>query len=108
MAKTIRPLHHLVLCQALEHRGKTKAGILLPWSHRINKATVSALGRGHLDELGKLHESQLKVGDIVVFRASRIETVLEDNGWSTENSPTPKPGAFFLIGEDNILAVVPA
>jgi len=103
----IRPLHHLVLCEALEHAGETAAGILIPWAAqgRPNRAKVVKVGRGYLDDLGKIHEPQVKAGDVVVFRASRVETVLSDDQWSTENSPVAKSGELFLIGEDNILAV---
>ena len=105
-AKPIRPLHHLVLCEALENAGETAAGILIPWAGRPNRAVVRGLGRGYLDQNGKLHESQLKTGDTVVIRSGRIETVLHEGQWTAENSPVPKGGELFLIGEDNILAVV--
>ena len=103
MNQTIRPLRDLVLCEALPTEDQI-GSILVPDSAkgRGNRAKVIDVGRGRVCSSTVLVEPAVKVGDVVIIDAYRIELVI---GEAPANSPYAKPGARFLIYESNILGI---
>ena len=92
----IQPLGDRVLVEPLEAEEKTAGGILIPDTakEKQQKGKVVAVGKGRLDEDGKLTPLEVKVNDQVLFgRYAGTEV---------------KIGAsdYLIIKEDDILAVL--
>ena len=90
----IMPLGSRVLVQRQE-AATTKGGILLPESaqQKQKRGTVMAIGPGKVDDQGKSHPVELKIGDEIIFSSyAGTEYKLEDE-------------EFLLLNEEDILAV---
>ncbi len=96
MAKTkIMPLGSRILVKRLEAK-TSKGGILLPESaqQKPKQGTVMAVGPGRVDEKGKNHPVELKVGDEILFSSYA----------GTEYKADTQE--FLLLNEDDVLAVL--
>ncbi len=64
-----RPLQDRVLLKRDEADERSKGGIIIPDNAKEipAKGTVMAVGPGRLDEQGRFVETQVKVGDVVLF-----------------------------------------
>ena len=64
-----RPLHDRVLIEVLDSEEKTSGGIIIPDASQEKplEGTVVAVGKGRVDEKGKLTPLTVKKGDKVLF-----------------------------------------
>jgi chaperonin GroES len=88
------PLGSRILVQRQEAQ-TSKGGILLPESaqQKQKRGTVMAIGPGRVDDQGKAHPIELKVGDEIVFPAYA----------GTEYKVEAQE--FLLLNEEDVLAV---
>jgi chaperonin GroES len=65
----IRPLQDRVIVQRIEEEEKTKGGLIIPDTAKENpqEGKVVAVGKGKLDEDGKIIPLDVKVNDRVLF-----------------------------------------
>ena len=65
----IRPLQDRILVKRVEEEAKTKGGIIIPDSAKEKPAEgkVTAVGKGKIDENGKLIPMEVKKGDRILF-----------------------------------------
>ena len=96
----LKPLSNRVL---IEHRTEdetmTKSGIVLPDSVEKKeqmKGAVVAVGPGKFTENGERLPVSVKVGDVVLFTKP----------WSEDKKFEEDKKKFFLVDEDDILAIV--
>lgn len=94
MSKKICPMGNRVVVER-EEASATKGGILLPESaqKKPKEGKVVAVGPGKMDEKGKLHPMDVKVGDRVLF----------SNYGGTEYKMDDKE--YLVLSEDDVLAV---
>lgn len=64
-----KPLRDRVLIKRIEEKEQKKQGIIIPDAAKEKpmEGTVIAVGTGRVDENGKRHALQVKVGDRVLF-----------------------------------------
>jgi chaperonin GroES len=92
----VKPLGDRVLIQALEAKGKTKGGILLPDTakERPQEGKIIAVGEGKRNDEGKLVPLSVKVGDVVLYgKYSSTEITIDGE-------------EYLVVREDDIVAVV--
>jgi chaperonin GroES len=65
----IRPLHDRVLVKRLEEEEKTKGGIIIPDTakEKPQQGKVVAVGKGKVNEDGKVTPLDVKAGDKILF-----------------------------------------
>ena len=65
----LRPLQDRLLVQRVEEEEKTKGGIIIPDTAKEKPAEgkVVAVGKGKLDDKGKLIPMEIKKGDRILF-----------------------------------------
>jgi chaperonin GroES len=65
----IRPLQDRVIVKRVEEEEKTKGGIIIPDTAKEKpmEGKVIAVGKGKLQEDGKIHPVDVKAGDRVLF-----------------------------------------
>ena len=92
----LKPLADRVVVKKVEAEEKTAGGIVLPDTakEKPQQAEVLAVGPGKLDEHGKRHDMELKVGDKVLF-AKYSGTEVKIDGVE-----------YLILSERDILAVV--
>ncbi len=103
---SVRPLRDYVLIAPHASKGVTDGGIIIPDTNREKprEAKVLAIGRGRVTESGKLVESELRVGDVVLFsRYHKGQAVGATDHVDYRNVDGDGP---LLIPETDILAVV--
>jgi len=97
MAKIkIKPLGDRVVVEPLEAEEKTKGGIILPDTakEKPQEGKVIAVGKGKVDENGKIVPMEVKVGDKVLYgKYSGTEITIEDK-------------EYIILREEDILAIV--
>lgn len=73
----IRPLHDRVIIKRLEEERKTASGIVIPdtAAEKADQGEVTAVGKGKVDEEGKVRPLDVKVGDRVLFGKYSGQTV---------------------------------
>ena len=94
-AKKLKPLGNKIVVQRKEATA-TKGGILLPESakEKPKQGTVIAVGPGRVDEKGKLHPMDVKVGDDVFFSSyAGTEYKADDQ-------------EYLIVSEEDVLALV--
>ncbi len=93
--KKIKPLGNRIVVERKETLA-TKGGILLPESakEKPRQGTVVAVGPGKVDEKGKTHPLDLKVGDTVLFSSYGGTEYKED---LTD---------YLILAEEDVLAIV--
>jgi chaperonin GroES len=92
----LQPLNDRVVIKREESESKTAGGIVLPDSAKDKPArgSVVCVGNGRLLDNGSRSQSQVKVGDRVVFSSYAGETFKVDDE------------ELLLMREDDILAVI--
>ncbi len=65
----IRPLHDRVIVKRLDEEKKTASGIVIPdtAAEKPDQGEVMAVGKGKLNDEGKLVPLDVKVGDRILF-----------------------------------------
>jgi chaperonin GroES len=65
----IRPLHDRIIVKRIEEEEKTKGGIIIPDTakEKPSEGKVIAVGKGKIDEDGKVRPLDVKKGDRVLF-----------------------------------------
>lgn len=92
----VQPLGDRVLVEPLEAEEKTAGGILIPDTakEKQQKGRIVAVGKGRVNEEGKITPLEVKVNDQVLFgRYSGTEVKIGAND-------------YLIIKEDDILAIL--
>lgn len=92
----IKPLGDRVVLKSLEAEEKTKGGIILPDSakEKPQEAEVVAVGKGKVDESGKIIPIEVKVGEKVLYgKYAGTEITVDDI-------------EYVVVKEEDILAVI--
>jgi chaperonin GroES len=92
----IRPLQDRIIVKRIDEEEKTKGGIIIPDSakEKPQEGKVIAVGKGKIDDDGKVHPLDVKKGDRVLFsKYSGTEVQIEGN-------------EHLIIREDDVLGVV--
>lgn len=92
----IRPLQDRVLVQRVEEEEKTKGGIIIPDTakEKPQEGKVVAVGKGKVDEDGKVIKLDVKVGDKILFgKYSGTEVKIDGED-------------YLIMREDDILGVI--
>ena len=65
----IRPLQDRVIVKRIEEEEKTKGGIIIPDTakEKPQEGKVIAVGKGSVNDDGKVHTLDVKVGDRILF-----------------------------------------
>ncbi len=65
----IRPLQDRIIVKRVKEEEKTAGGIIIPDTakEKPQEGKVVAVGKGRLDEDGKLHKLEVKKGDRILF-----------------------------------------
>jgi len=65
----IRPLHDRIIVKRLEEERKTASGIVIPdtAAEKPDQGEVLAVGKGKVNEEGKVRPLDVKVGDKILF-----------------------------------------
>jgi chaperonin GroES len=92
----IRPLHDKILVKRLQEEEKTKGGIIIPDSAKEKpmEGEVIAVGKGRVNEEGKVIALDVKAGDRVLFsKYAGTEVKIHD----TE---------YLIMREEDILGII--
>ena len=92
----IRPLHDRLIIKRLEEERKTASGIVIPdtAAEKPEQGEVKAIGKGKVQEDGKVRPIDVKVGDKVLFsKYGGNEVTLEGQDYT-------------ILDEDQIYAVL--
>jgi chaperonin GroES len=95
-AMKLRPLHDRILVRRIEEEAKTKGGLIIPDTakEKPQEGRVIAVGRGRIDEDGKLRPLDVHKGDRVLFtKYSGAEIQVEGD-------------EHLIMREDDVLAVL--
>ncbi len=96
----IKPLSNHVLIAPLEDEAKqTKSGIVLPDTadkKKQSRGTIVAIGPGKMKESGERLPISVAAGQTVLFKEP----------WGDESKVEDGDKKFFLVEEDDILAVI--
>ena len=93
----LKPLADRIIVKSLEAEEKTKGGIVLPDTakEKPQEGKVVAVGKGKVNDEGKVNAPEVKVGDVVLY------------GKYSGTEITTKDGDQYLImREEDILAIV--
>ncbi len=96
MAKNLNPLHDNVIIKPIQEEQTTASGIVIPDTASKEKpmrGKVLAVGPGKLDENGKRHPIDVKVGDVVVFTKYAPTEIKVNNE------------ELYIMGSDSLLAI---
>jgi len=92
----LRPLHDRILVRRIEEEARTKGGLIIPDTakEKPQEGKVIAVGKGRVDEDGKLRPLDVHKGDRVLFTkysGNEIQVGGEEH---------------LIIREDDVLAVL--
>ena len=93
----IQPLGDRILVKSLEAVEKSKGGIVLPDTakEKPQEGKVMAVGKGKMDDSGKIHSLEVKTGDRILY------------GKYSGTEITTKEGEEYLImREEDVFAVI--
>ena len=92
----VRPLHDRLLVERIEEEDKTKGGLIIPDTAKEKpmEGKVIAVGKGKVDDDGRLRPLDLHKGDRVLF-AKYSGTEVQLHGHE-----------YLIIREDDVLAVL--
>jgi len=92
----IRPLHDRVIVKRLEDERKTASGIVIPDSaaEKPDQGEIKAVGKGKIQDDGKVRALDVKVGDRILFGKYSGQTVKVDGE------------ELLVMREEDIMAVV--
>ena len=96
MSVSIKPLEDRILVKSLEAETTTASGLVIPDTakEKPQEGKVVAVGKGKLDDSGKLIPMELKVGDRVLYgKYSGTEITIEGK-------------EYMILREDDVLAVL--
>jgi chaperonin GroES len=73
----IRPLHDRLIVKRLEEERKTASGIVIPdtAAEKPDQGEIVAVGKGKVNEEGKVRPLDVKVGDKILFGKYSGQTV---------------------------------
>ena len=73
----IRPLHDRIIVKRLDEERKTASGIVIPdtAAEKPDQGEVKAVGKGKVNDEGKVRALDVKVGDRVLFGKYSGQTV---------------------------------
>ena len=73
----IRPLHDRIIVKRLDEERKTASGIVIPdtAAEKPDQGEVKAVGKGKVNDEGKVRTLDVKVGDRVLFGKYSGQTV---------------------------------
>ncbi|MGA9911942.1 MAG: co-chaperone GroES [Paraburkholderia sp.] len=93
---SLRPLHDRLIVKRLDQETKTASGIVIPESaaEKPDQGEVIAIGPGKRDSDGKRIESDLKVGERVLFGKYAGQSVKVDGN------------ELLVLREEDVVAVV--
>jgi chaperonin GroES len=96
MGLKIRPLHDRVIVKRLDEERKTASGIIIPdtAAEKPDQGEILAVGKGKVNEDGKVRALDVKVGDKVLFGKYSGQTVKVDGD------------EVLVMREEDIMAVV--
>ena len=92
----IRPLQDRILVKRIDEEEKSKGGIIIPDTakEKPQEGKVIAVGKGKVDDEGKVHPLDVKKGDRVLFsKYSGTEVNIEGD-------------EHLIIREDDVLGVI--
>jgi chaperonin GroES len=92
----VKPLHDRILVKRIEEEERTKGGIIIPDTakEKPQEGRVIAVGKGRVNEEGKIRPLDVRTGDRVLFgKYSGTEIQLEGE-------------EHLIIREDDVLAVL--
>ena len=92
----IRPLQDRVIVSRVEEEEKTKGGIIIPDTakEKPQEGKVVAVGKGKMDDDGKLIKLDVKVGDKILFgKYSGTDVKIDGED-------------YLIMREDDILGVI--
>jgi len=92
----IKPYGDKILIKRIEPEEVKKGSIIIPDTvkEKPQQGKVIAVGTGKLDEKGKRHKADVKVGDRILFsKYAGTEVEIDDE-------------EYLMMGEDDILATV--
>jgi len=92
----VRPLHDRILVKRIDEEAKTKGGLIIPDTAKEKpmEGKVLAVGKGRVDDDGKVHPLDVHKGDRVLFgkySGSEIRVAGDEH---------------LIIREDDVLAVL--
>ena len=92
----VRPLHDRILVKRIDEEAKTKGGLIIPDTAKEKpmEGKVLAVGKGRVDDEGKVHALDVHKGDRVLFgkySGSEIRVAGDEH---------------LIIREDDVLAVL--
>jgi chaperonin GroES len=92
----VRPLHDRILVKRIEEEAKTKGGLIIPDTAKEKpmEGQVLAVGKGRVDDKGKLRPLDVQKGDRILFgkySGSEIRVAGDEH---------------LIIREDDVLAVL--
>ena len=92
----IKPLHDRILVRRIEEEERTKGGIIIPDTakEKPSEGEVIAVGKGRIDDKGKLVPLDVKKGDRILFgKYGGTEVKIEGE-------------EMLIIREEDVLAVI--
>ncbi len=96
MATKFTPLHDRILVRRVEEAGTTRGGIIIPDSakDKPQEGEVVSVGKGKINEEGKVHPLDVKEGDRILFgKYSGTEIKLDGED-------------FIIMREEEVLGVI--
>ena len=96
MATKFTPLHDRILVRRVEEAGTTRGGIIIPDSakDKPQEGEVISVGKGKINEEGKVHPLDVKEGDRILFgKYSGTEIKLDGED-------------FIIMREEEVLGVI--
>jgi chaperonin GroES len=96
MATKFTPLHDRILVRRVEEAGTTRGGIIIPDSakDKPQEGEVISVGKGKVNEEGKVHPLDVKEGDRILFgKYSGTEIKLDGED-------------FIIMREEEVLGVI--
>lgn len=92
----LRPLHDRIIVERIEEDTKTAGGIIIPDSakEKPQRGKVIAVGKGKIQEDGKVRPIDIKAGDTILFGKYAGTEVKIDNNER------------LIMREDDVLAVI--
>jgi len=96
MATKFTPLHDRILVRRVEEVGTTRGGIIIPDSakDKPQEGEVISVGKGKINEEGKVHPLDVKEGDRILFgKYSGTEIKLDGED-------------FIIMREEEVLGVI--
>ena len=93
----IQPLGDRILVEPLEAQDVSKGGIVLPDTakEKPQEGKVIAVGKGKMNDEGKIHPLELKAGDIILY-----------GKYSGTEISTKEGHEYLIMKQDDVFAVV--